>query len=229
MASVIPLESNPEIFTQFAHKLGLTELLSFYDVYSITEPDLLLMLPRPIYAIILLFPITANYEKERLEQIVENDESVKWFPQEVKNSCGFHALLHILANMSPNLILDNSLLDNFNTDLAASKSDSAKLIEKLIFSSNNLYEEHATLGQTEAPTLEYDTNLHFASFVKLNDSIFELDGRRKSLVKLGKASHEGVDIIEEEVIRDKILHYVDIADEENKMNFSMIGLGPSFG
>lgn len=53
--SVIPLESNPEVFTQFAHNLGLDESHEFVDIYSLTDPDLLGFVPRPVKALILLF------------------------------------------------------------------------------------------------------------------------------------------------------------------------------
>ncbi|OAF61676.1 threonine deaminase [Pseudogymnoascus destructans] len=35
------LENNPEVMNQLAYKLGLSEELAFYDVYSLTDPDLL--------------------------------------------------------------------------------------------------------------------------------------------------------------------------------------------
>lgn len=231
--SVIPLESNPEIFSDFAHKLGLSPLLSFHDVYSISDPDLLLMLPRPIYAIILLFPITSEFERERKEQdeaskYEDNKDDIKWFPQVIRNSCGFYALLHALSNISTNLILQNSLLDNFLTDLKEGSTNVTKLVEGLIFNTNNLYQQFSTQGQTEAPPLESSVELHFITFIKKDGNIYELDGRRKSFLKLGKETQEGVDIIEEPIIKEKILHYVELADEKNKLNFSMIGMGPSF-
>ena len=38
---VIPLESNPAVFTDLAYNLGLTPVLEFHDVYSLTDKDLL--------------------------------------------------------------------------------------------------------------------------------------------------------------------------------------------
>ncbi|KAM9890046.1 hypothetical protein OXX69_012688, partial [Metschnikowia pulcherrima] len=65
---VIPLESNPEIFNELAHKIGLSPVISFHDVYSITDPDLLAFLPQPVFGIMMLFPITESYEQYRKEQ-----------------------------------------------------------------------------------------------------------------------------------------------------------------
>ena len=62
---VIPLESNPSIFNSLSKKLGLSPVLQFHDVYSLTDSELLAFLPQPVYAIILLFPLTKNYEQYR--------------------------------------------------------------------------------------------------------------------------------------------------------------------
>lgn len=50
----VPLENNPEVFTDLIHRLGLTPELGCYDVYSIDEPDLLSMVPRPAHALIFI-------------------------------------------------------------------------------------------------------------------------------------------------------------------------------
>lgn len=69
------------------------------------EPELLAMIPRPVRAIIFLFPLTPNYEKfkeeeearlTKLEQSLSPD--VIFFEQTVENACGMIALLHSLAN-----------------------------------------------------------------------------------------------------------------------------------
>lgn len=63
--SVIPLESNPAIFSELAFKLGLSPVVDFHDVYSLTDTELLAFLPNPVYAVILLFPLTESYENYR--------------------------------------------------------------------------------------------------------------------------------------------------------------------
>ena len=45
-----PLESNPDVVTSFAKKLGLDESLSYIDIYS-TEDWALDMIPKPVYAV----------------------------------------------------------------------------------------------------------------------------------------------------------------------------------
>jgi len=48
--------------TNLAHKLGLSKNLVFQDIYSVTDEDLLSLVPRPVHALLWLFPITENSE-----------------------------------------------------------------------------------------------------------------------------------------------------------------------
>lgn len=65
----IPLESNPVVFTELIHRLGIPRSLEFQDVLSLDDPDLLGFLPRPAYALILVFPTTEAYETRIKEKI----------------------------------------------------------------------------------------------------------------------------------------------------------------
>ena len=57
----VPLENNPEVFTDLVHRLGVSNHLGFYDVYSIDEPELLSMVPRPVHALIFISPADVYY------------------------------------------------------------------------------------------------------------------------------------------------------------------------
>lgn len=101
----IPLESNPEVFTELAHKLGLSASLEFEDVFSLDE-ELLALVPRPVLGLILVFPTTEEYEKKvededaLLEsfQSSEQSEDVVFFKQTINNACGLYAILHTVCN-----------------------------------------------------------------------------------------------------------------------------------
>ena len=101
----LPLESNPEVFTQLIHTLGVP--LEFCDVFSIDEPDLLAMIPRPVFALVLVFPTTEAYEKQcKLEEANRDEytgcgerEDVIWFKQTIHNACGLYAILHAACNI----------------------------------------------------------------------------------------------------------------------------------
>lgn len=53
--------------TSLVRKLGLSQL-SFQDVYSIDDPDLLGFVPRPAHALLLVFPVSDTYERFRREE-----------------------------------------------------------------------------------------------------------------------------------------------------------------
>jgi ubiquitin carboxyl-terminal hydrolase L3 len=102
----IPLESNPEVFTELIHKLGVSESLCYQDVFSLDDPDLLAFIPRPAYALVLVFPTTEAYEArcEREEARTGSyegcgeSEPVVWYKQTIYNACGLYALLHGISN-----------------------------------------------------------------------------------------------------------------------------------
>ncbi|GAB0497890.1 hypothetical protein MMPV_009227 [Pyropia vietnamensis] len=53
----VPLESNPRALTALAHKLGIPPSLAFTDIISLDDWALD-MLPRPVVAVLLLYPLT---------------------------------------------------------------------------------------------------------------------------------------------------------------------------
>ena len=234
--SVIPLESNPAIFSELAFKLGLCPVLEFHDVYSLTDPDLLAFLPNPIYGVILLFPLTKGYEEYRVSEdskspATYNKNIVQWFKQTIRNGCGLYALLHILSNLPSDLIISNLTLSNLKSRIfeggeSLSENEVAKLVEELE-SQIKLDENFGQKGQTEAPPADAQIELHFITFVKGKDGhLYELDGRRKGPVDLGKSTDD-VHILNDEHLTKKIQFYIDNADDANKHNFAIMAIGPS--
>ena len=65
--SWLPLESNPEVLSSYARALGAPASTSFADVYGLDD-ELLGMVPGPVLALLLLFPITKSYEDKRVAQ-----------------------------------------------------------------------------------------------------------------------------------------------------------------
>lgn len=100
-----PLESNPVVFTDLLHQLGAPSL-AFSDVLSLDEPDLLALIPRPVLALILVFPTSNKYgaEKAKDESVRAEytgrgeDEAVIWFRQTINNACGLYGILHATSN-----------------------------------------------------------------------------------------------------------------------------------
>ena len=102
----IPLESNPDVFTELAHKLGLSTSLVFEDVLSLDDPELLSFLPRPAFALILVFPTTNDYETRVQDEDAKLEEfrssggadDLVFFKQTINNACGLYAILHAVCN-----------------------------------------------------------------------------------------------------------------------------------
>ncbi|CCD24362.1 ubiquitin-specific protease YUH1 NDAI_0D00480 [Naumovozyma dairenensis CBS 421] len=243
--AVIPLESNPEVFTDFAKNLGLDPLFAFHDIYSLTDADLLAFLPRPVKAIILLFPISDKQEKQ--DDVIKNDtqsvmslssKDAVWFKQTIKNACGLYAILHSLAN-NKSMLTSDSILGQFINDNYETKNENNgnknELTDDFIFDICNKFLKIFEAGETKAPDAHSDVDLHFITFVS-NDKnqIFELDGRNpKGPSYLGditasKNNADDTDLIGEKAIIDRVQWYMDNVEEGNSLNFSLLGLSKSW-
>ena len=67
-SSWLPVESNPDTFNAYAAKLGLdTTAARFVDVMS-TEAWALDLVPRPVFAVLMLFPVKAASEAHRVAE-----------------------------------------------------------------------------------------------------------------------------------------------------------------
>ncbi len=101
-----PVENNPEVMSLLLHKLGLSPDVAFHDVFSIDDTELLAFVPRPAYALLLVFPVSDTYEKFRTIEDADREEyngsgpgeEVVWYKQTIRNACGLIGLLHGVSN-----------------------------------------------------------------------------------------------------------------------------------
>ncbi|KAG8909395.1 ubiquitinyl hydrolase 1 [Tulasnella sp. 408] len=212
----IPLESNPVVFTELAHRLGLSESLAFVDVLSLDDPDLLAFIPRPVVAFVLVFPTSEKYHKET--EADENrrkeyrgsgaSEDVMWFQQTIYNACEPDSTLaEILQKAEPLTPKSRALSLEDSDDLekahaaAAQKGDSAV---------------------PEDPEDEVD--YHYICFVKSNKNghLYQLDGDRKGPVDLEISLAEGEDLMEKKVL--DILRGFIYGEDGDNQNFSLMAL-----
>ena len=92
--------------SSLVHKLGLSSDLSWHDVYSLDDPSLLAFVPRPVHALLLVFPTSKAYETYRNDEDSSipdytgsgSGEEVLWFKQTIGNACGLMGLLHAVCN-----------------------------------------------------------------------------------------------------------------------------------
>lgn len=226
----IPLENNPDVFTELVHRLGVSEKLSFHDVYSISDPDLLAFVPRPCHALIFISPGDVYYRvhgRDEPQEIkydeTQNDEPIVWFKQTIGNACGLIALLHSVSNgsareyVTPDSILDNNLKEALplkpqpRADVLYNSAE----LEKVHMSS-------AVKGDSAAPPAADPPGYHFLSFVKGTDGhLYELEGSFNGPVDLGELREED-DCLSAKALEMGVGRYVEKAD--GNMEFSIIAL-----
>lgn len=231
-------ENNPDVMTSLVHELGLSPALQFHDVFSLTEPSLLAFLPRPAYALLLVFPVTETYQKFRQSEDASkseyegsgNGEEVVWFKQTIRNACGLIGLLHSVTNgAARDQIVEGSNLDKLLKQAIPLKPrDRAELL----YNSKSLEAAHATAaqkGDTSAPEAEANVDLHFVSFIKdRNNDLWELDGARKGPLKRGTLKPDE-DVLSEHGLELGVQSFLKREEEAGggEMRFSVVMLGPS--
>lgn len=198
MSTWIPLESNPEVMTKFLHRVGVPKEWSIVDVYGL-EPDLLALVPKPVVAVILLYPLCRKDKLEEDEEDVkDNDKStsgpkdpdVYHMKQYIHNACGTIALIHSIANNLDTINLQDGFLKTF---IDESKNLSFSQCGELLMTSSGINDTHKELaqeGQTEAPSLDLPVYHHFVAFVQKNGVLYELDGRKSAPINHGATCEE---------------------------------------
>lgn len=107
----------------YIHSLGVPEHFSFHEVLGFDEM-LLSMIPSPVYAVLMLFPISEASEKAKMDQedaVGANPDSNPvskdvWFvKQNIGNACGTIGLLHGILNAAQNgvQLLDDGFFAKF--------------------------------------------------------------------------------------------------------------------
>lgn len=194
-----PLESNPDVMAQYMKRLGWPiEQFTFTDIMS-TEDWALDMVPKPVQAVLFLFPISesheANSEAEDAKikadgQIV--DQNLFYMRQTVGNACGTIALLHACCNaitkgISPE---KGSWLESF---YEKAKGKTPEEIAALLEEDDDIEEAHEQLAQEgQSDNSEESRNVitHFIAFVNLGGHLYELDGRKNVPINHGDCNSE---------------------------------------
>lgn len=193
----LPLESNPEVMTKFVTCLGMKSTWQFGDVYGM-DPMLLSMVPKPVCAVLLLFPVTEKYEafkqeeeKKLKDERQEVSPDVYFVKQTIGNACGTIGLIHAVANNQTHLEFEaDSPLKKFLEKTAKMTPDERATFLEKDESIRVTHESSAQEGQTEAPSLDEKVNLHFIAFVSNGGVLYELDGRKPQPIVHGKTSEE---------------------------------------
>ena len=108
-----PLESNPEVFTNYMHKIGLPATWAVGEVFGFDE-ELLAFLPQPVIGVIVNIERLKKEEDKELGS-EDNVGKVNFYMKQsgtLDNACGIIACLHASLNrldkidLTPDSILD---------------------------------------------------------------------------------------------------------------------------
>lgn len=229
-----------------AKKLGLSDELAFYDVYSLDDPDLLAHIPRPAYALLVIVPLTPAWKEDREREDAAlgdptkyydggaagsaGDEPIIWFKQTIPDACGSYGLLYCAINgAASRFILPGSTLEQLRNDAIPLASDERA---KMLYDSAAFEEAHesvAALGDTARPDVGSDVHLgqHFVAFVKANGHLWELEGCREGPLDRGELGDDD-DVLSPRALELGLKRIIklDLDSGGHDLRFSCIALAP---
>lgn len=199
----LPLESNPDMLNAFAQRLGAPAGWTFGDIYG-TDPDLLAFVPRPVVAVVLLFPMTAAIAKAKAEQADEvQAKGQPHLPAQgtggapfyltqhdgLGNACGTIAAVHALANaraagLAPT---EGSALATFLAEADPLSADDRGWALTRATAVHDASESEASgaNAQTACPDRDDKVDHHFIAFVHCAGRLVECDGRKAGPIDHG--------------------------------------------
>ncbi|KAH9475081.1 Ubiquitin carboxyl-terminal hydrolase isozyme L3 [Psilocybe cubensis] len=235
------LENNPEAVNPLAYDLGLSKELAFHDVYSISDPELLSLIPRPALALLVIIPLTPTWKETREREDGAKgeytgsgeSEPVIWFKQTIHNACGSYGLIHCVLN-SPEA--RKKIIPGSEFERILHKAIPLKMKERaaVLEESDVLEAAHeaaAKLGDTIPPADAEEAHRqghHFVAFVKAKDGhLWELEGVRKGPLDRGALANDE-DVLSEAALNKGLGRLMEIEREKGgDLRFSCLALAPS--
>ncbi|KAI1426288.1 ubiquitin C-terminal hydrolase L3 [Xylaria sp. FL1777] len=239
----IPLESNPELFTELIHTLGMSKRLAFHDLLTLSpsDEDLLSLVPRPALALVLVIPAPDGYAVRLREEEKENgvpphdagaDEDVMFYHQTIGNACGLYATLHAISNGEARAFVEPSTHISRLIEHCA-PLDCAHRIQALE-SDEQLAAAHASVGSRgdTAPPADITVEPHFAymTFVKSHKSgrLYQLEGCRGAPVDLDCVLDQDEDMLSRKAL-DAVRKFVEEAGKGATVGYSALALSVTKG
>lgn len=109
-----PLESNPEVFTDYLHTVGMPKDWQVSEVFGLDE-DCLGFVPKPTVAVIVTFENLNKGDEEKKDG--EHAEKIHYFMKQTPKldyACGVIACIHsVLNNLDKITLAEGSVLHKF--------------------------------------------------------------------------------------------------------------------
>lgn len=186
-----PLESDPEIFNNYLHKLGLSEGYIFGELFGLDEEMFCMVEGTPVSIIV-------NYERAENKKTYKDDDKLDsskvpfYMLQQgsLDNACGVIAALHSIGNNKIELNT-GSILERFYKE-AAGKTP--KEICSLLENMTDFKEAHKSYsqeGQSRTCDEQSQVKNHFVCFTQVGDQLVEFDGVLGTPVIIDKGLKEG--------------------------------------
>lgn len=223
----LPIENNCYLLNKYVNGLGMDINYQYTDVFGFDD-ELLMMVPTPVLAVMLCYPITQENEKKRkeeTEEIQKNGQEVSkdiyYMDQTIGNACGTIGIIHSILNNLDTLKIKEGFFTDFHekTQKMTSKERASYLEEDEKI--EVVHQETAKDPNSVVIEGSEKTNIHFICFVHKDGHLYELDGRRKYPLNRGKTSQDTL-------LKDSISvikNYMKMNPED--MNFSVTCLAKS--
>lgn len=186
-----PLESDPEIFNRYFHKIGLPENIEFDELWSLDYKEV-----QPIDAPVIGVIAAIRRPKGRfyIEDNVISYQNVPFYMKQegsLDNACGLVAALHCIGNNANFIPLDpNSILGGYFTK-ANEKTPEERC--KILEEDNQFKEAHlvsAKEGQSGIPSTQEKVCHHYIAFAPSEKGIVEFDGTLPGPVVINKDGNQ---------------------------------------
>lgn len=227
----LPLEANPDVMSKYIHSLGGPESLSFSDVLA-CDDWALEAVPRPVYSVVMLFPLKPELEAaaaEQQKQVLKKGQELSkniWFTkQTISNACGTIGLLHALFNIRDKApLVKGRFLDSFyERSKNMAPEERAEALEK----NEEIEKAHTSVereGQSHVPDPEEKVDTHFVTFVEVDGCIYELDGRKDFPINHGRCTSNELLQTSVKIVKENFM-----AKTPNELRYSIIALNGAKG
>lgn len=227
MAVALPMESNPDTMNKYLQKLGVSDKWRMVDVIGL-EDEALNWVPRPVLAVILLFPLSDTYEKHRSEQEKELQSKGSQAPKDVfhlkqvlSNVCGTIALVHSVANNMHKIEINEGLLKNYIKEAKDLDAAAKGVLLENSTAILDAYKDVMRSGGEQGEDADEVVNNHFVTFIHKDGILFELDGRKAFPINHGPTTPERLLEDSAKVCREFI------ARDPDNIGFNVVALVPA--